>query len=125
MKCTIIAELEVTPNYLSLKPDKKGLVKQMLTLTTQKKDLQVEDVTFKENQKSVDQQGWQTTLPLRFAYKFAKSTEPQKGDLLKYQLDISLTTQDSVPTYGVFTIKTNHPKKKEVTLSGVILEPEK
>lgn len=115
----------MTPNYLSLKPDRKGMVKQTLTLSTQKTDLEVQDFIFKENQKSGDQQGWQTTLPLRFAYKFAKSTEPQKADIVKYQLDISLTTQDSVPTYGVFTIKTNHPKKKEVTLSGVILDREK
>jgi hypothetical protein len=126
LKCTILAELDVDPKYLSLKPDKKGMIQQTLSLTTQKKDLAVLDVTFLENSKPAENaNNWQAALPIRFAYKLAKNPAPLADGYLKYQLDISLTAQDSTALYGNFTIKTNHPKKSELTLSGTILERDK
>lgn len=127
LKCNILAELEVEPQYLSLKPDKNKMVKQTLTLTTQKKDLEVLDVTFLENSNkpAENSSNWQAALPLRFAFKLAKDSVLQANNYLKFKLEVSFTAQNSAPVYGTFTIKTNHPKKKELTFSGAILEPEK
>ena len=124
---TIQTELEVSPAYLSLKPDKKGMIKQTLTITTQKKDLQVLEFSFKEQGKP-DNNGvgnWQVSLPLRFTTELTKVDTVLSDGYLKYQLDVSLSLENNQITYGTFTLKTNHPKKEEITLNGVILEQEK
>ncbi len=127
LSCTILAELEVSPMYLSLKPDKKGIIKEVLTLTTQKKDLQVLDFIFTENE-TPDSKGisnWQVSLPINLLTKLTKVDTALADGYVKYQLEISLSATDNKVMYGKFTMKTNHPKKKEVILNGVILEQEK
>jgi hypothetical protein len=124
--CTIRSELGVEPGYLSITPDKNGDIKQVLKLTTQKKDLKVLEVRFVEQQKS-DGKGaaWQAALPLKFTFKLTKTDTTLADDYIAYQLEISLHLEENKTLYGNFTIVTNHPKKKEISLSGVILEKAK
>lgn len=122
--CTIRAEIGVEPGYLSLTPDKNGDIKQELTLTTEKKDLKVLDVRFVSQKKSDGKEtaAWQAELPIRFTFELTKTDTVLADNYLAYQLDISLHLEESKAMYGSFTIVTNHPKKKELSLNGVILE---
>ncbi len=124
--CTIRPELSIEPAYLSLQPDQNGKAQQKLSVTTQKKDLKIQEVFFKENEKS-DSKGadWKATLPMQFAFELAKTDTVLPDGYMVYNLNISLTLAEDKTTYGNFTIKTNHPKKKEVTFTGVILERRK
>ena len=127
LACTIRSELEIEPPYLSLRPDKNGLIRQSLTITTPKKDLKVLEFSFKENAKSNDLKGtnWQTALPLQFKTELTGTDSTDAEGYLKYRLDISLSLKDNAAAYGQFILKTNNPKKNEVVLTGVILEQEK
>ena len=126
LQCTIREELGIEPRYISLKPDDNGALKQTLTLTTQKADLQVSGVTFNEHEKKGAQTtNWQKSLPIHFKYELTKSDKPLQDGYLEYKLDVSLATPLEKTTYGEFTITTNHPKKPEATLTGVILEKSK
>ncbi|MBN1756947.1 MAG: hypothetical protein JW863_01430 [Chitinispirillaceae bacterium] len=121
MGCIIRAELGVEPGYLSMTPDANGDIKQELTLTTEKNDLSVSEVRFLENSNSSNPgTKWQTELPLAFKFKLTKG-EKQSDDYIAYKLEISMHIDTASPIYGQFTIVTNHPKKKEVTLQGAIL----
>lgn len=119
---TIRSQVGVEPSYLSLKPDSTGLIKQTLNLTTLKKDLKVTDVIFKENENS-NQQGvnWQVSLPMHLTYKLWEPDTVFADGYIRYKLSISANVKDNKTTYGQFVITSNHPDKKELTLSGVIL----
>jgi len=124
---TIRAELAVEPSYLSLRPNKKGTVQMTLTVTTQKKDLVIKSVAFKEHKKpGAPMDAWQTELSMPFNFKLEKTDTKLDDGYIEYKLNISTTVpEDHATTYGNFTIETNHPKKKDVELRGVILELEK
>ena len=128
LSCKIPIELEIEPNYVSMRPDKNGMIKQTLTVTTQKKDLQILEFTFNEYGRSElkAEPAWQTSLPLRFTTKLTKIDTVTAEGYLKYHLDISLMIKDNATAInGSIKVITNHPKKQEVALSGVILEQEK
>ncbi|MBN1577002.1 MAG: hypothetical protein JW913_10645 [Chitinispirillaceae bacterium] len=122
--CTIHAELEIEPAYISLKPDKNGMTKQTLTVITAKKDLQILEVSFTEQEKpgNKDRTNWQVALPILFTSVVTKIDSVAIDGYLKYRLDISQTFNYTTPVYGNFTVKTNHPKKREVAINGVIHE---
>ncbi|MBN1307265.1 MAG: hypothetical protein JXA18_05075 [Chitinispirillaceae bacterium] len=122
--CTIHAELEIEPKYLSLRPDKYGMVKETLTVLTSKKDLQVLEVSFMEQERFGNQEktGWQTTLPILFTHALTKPDSSDAEGYLRYRLAISQALNYTTPVYGSFTVRTNHAKKQEVVVNGVILE---
>jgi hypothetical protein len=123
--CTIRADIDVEPGYLSLTPDKNGDITQELTLTTEKTGLAVSEVRFVENSRpSSPGSNWQADLPLMFKSKLSKG-EKQSDGYFAYTLEISFHIDGTSPLYGQFTIVTNHPKKKEVTVHGAILEKAK
>ncbi len=119
---TIRTQIGVEPSYLSLKPDSTGLIKQTLNLITLKKDLKITDVIFKENDNS-SRQGvnWQVSLPMHLTYQLWEPDTVFADGYMRYKLSISATVTENQTTYGQFVITSNHPDKKELALSGVIL----
>ncbi len=122
LAATIRPELGIEPGYLSLQPDREGKVSQTLTITTMKKDLGIESVTFKEQEKLGEKgENWRASLPLHFKHDLKPGKLLPDG-YTEYKLDISLQVPEGGLLSGDFVFKTNHPKKKEATLTGVILE---
>lgn len=121
------SELAVEPSYLSVRPSSKGTVQQSLTLTTQKKKLEIKEVSFKENKRSnKGMAAWQADLSIPFNFKLEQTDKKLEDEYIEYKLDISTTIPDDhKTTYGNFIILTNHPKKKEIELRGVIMAPQK
>ena len=112
----------VDPSYISVTPDKNGDIKQELTLSTQKADLIVTDVRFVENSKGGNPgTNWKEDLPMVFTSKLTKTDKKTDDGYVTYKLDISLNLAENEPIYGQFTIVTNHPKKRELTIPGTIL----
>lgn len=126
LKCTIRSLLGFEPGYLSLKPDKNGYVHRTLTVTTRKKDLVIKDVVFQEHKgRSNRGTNWQDKLPLHLNSKLTRSDTTFEDGYVQYKLDLTLQVPDDhTTTYGEFTVKSNHPKRNEVTLKGVILKKE-
>ena len=127
LQFTIRAELAVEPSYLSIRPDKKGNSGISLKLTTQKKDLVIESVSFKEHKKTGKaMDAWQTALPMPLNFKLEQTDTKLEDGYIEYSMEISTSVpEDHKTTYGNFILKTNHPKKKEVELRGVIMEIKK
>jgi hypothetical protein len=95
-------------------------------VTTQKKDLLIKDVEFYERNKPDPGASWQEKLPLHLTHKLVKSDTTLEDGFLQYKLDLMLQLPDNYQTtYGEFTITSNHPKKTEVTLKGVLLKNKK
>jgi hypothetical protein len=124
---TIRSELGVEPSYLSIRPGAKGTVHQSLTLTTQKKNLEIKEVSFKESTRpGKGMNAWQADLSIPFNFKLEPTDKKLDDDYIEYKLDISTTVpEDHKTSYGNFIILTNHPKKKEIEVRGVIMEPQK
>lgn len=124
--CNLRAELNIEPQYLHLVADKSGNVTQTFTIVTNKADLVVSDVKFKEDAKNGDQGvAWQNDLPITFSHTLTKTANVHPDGFVEYTLATSLTLPANSATnmYGKFNIATNHPKKSSIELSATIETP--
>jgi hypothetical protein len=119
--CIIRSDLSIEPSYIRITADKNGMVSQTLTVTSNKKDLQILDVNFLEDEKAGSSNlTWQNNLPIVFVHKVVKTDKVLPDGFTEYTLDISSTIKDTYSVYGKFNFKTNYPGKDLVTLTGVI-----
>lgn len=119
--CTIRADLSIEPSYIRMTRDKSGTAKITLKITSNKKDLNITEALFKEDEKSGDTPGaWQKNLPIILGYTLTPSNVKLPDDFTEYKIDITAKVQDEFAVYGKFIFKTNYPGKEELSYSGVI-----
>jgi hypothetical protein len=110
--------VDASPAYLTLNKNSSGALAGEVTLTTAKTDLAVTEVNFVSNNQGATD--WQANLPIPIQFKLTK-IEPAKNDTTpRYKLSLSLELDNSDFRYGDFIIKTNHPKKPEIKLGGML-----
>ncbi|MDO5576229.1 MAG: DUF1573 domain-containing protein [Fibrobacter sp.] len=118
---TIKEDLRVTPNYITIKkPSGNNAWKTTLTINTNKKDLKINEVSFVSHDQSNKGPSWQASLPVNFDYTLRKLDKQESDDYFAFNLDLSVMFAGESTTHGKFIIKTNHPKKPEVTINGFI-----
>jgi hypothetical protein len=117
----IKSELDYSPQFIRLSAAAgKELVTEVI-LSTEKKDFTVTEVTFKPRD-SGSSQGpeWQSALPIYVNFSIAKPDSVKADGYYDYKLKVTSSYNESGSRHGEFIIKTNHPKRKELTVPGMI-----
>lgn len=118
---TIRAQISIDPTYISLEPDSAGHTSIMLKLSTDMKDFKVTEVTFVENSRSdPNEPSWQAKLPTYLKFSLGKPEVVKTDGIFVYPLNASLDYKGSASKYGSFILKTNNPKKNEVSIPGIL-----
>lgn len=121
MKGIVKEAVSVSPDYIQVTRDAQGKYEFLLTLTSEKANLKIEEVVFKNNQAPSDKvPTWQKDLPIPVNFSLVKDSVVQKTDHA-YTVKIMLNYSESANKSGDFIIKTNHPDAPEVKVSGTIL----
>jgi hypothetical protein len=113
---TIKSYIDVDPVSIVLPTMKNKDTVQNVTLATEKADLTVSGVFFEVN--NAQASGWQPVLPVKF--KFRKNTGKVSKGLSTYTVTLFYIPVEKESRYGKFVLKTNHPKKPEFKISGVL-----
>jgi hypothetical protein len=113
--------VELSSKYLDIRPDKEGKWSTEVVLSSTKKDLSVSQISFiPRDGQSSQVPVWQSNLPILFTYQLTKPDSLKADGYYDYKLKISLNYNEKTNRYGDIIIKTNHPKKPEVTVSGMV-----
>jgi hypothetical protein len=115
IEATIQAIIDISESYLNLAgTDLKS--PRTIYLSSKKNDLKVSDVSFKSNETS-GAPTWQSEIPL--SHKWIPTDSIRTDGYRVFKLEVfSANVEKTIP--GEFIIKTNHPDKPEITLSGNI-----
>jgi hypothetical protein len=124
IKGVVKVPVSVMPQYIQLKASPNGVFETELTVTSEKKDLEILDVNFMANASSdgaaSQQTAWQNNLPIHCSYKTVRPEKPKGDGAWEYKCTVSLNLSPAKAQYGDFIIKTNHPDMPEVKITGVI-----
>jgi hypothetical protein len=120
MKGVIKEAVSVSPEYVQINKDKNGKFETTITLTSEKADLKIEEVTFKESPQPTDKlPAWQKDLPLPVTFSVIKDSLAQKTDHV-FTVKISVGFSGSGNKSGEFIFKTDHPDAQEVKAQGFL-----
>jgi hypothetical protein len=122
LKGFVKVAVAVSPQYIQMKKGATGKPECNLTLTTEKADLQVKDVTFSSNTQSgaAAQSAWQSKLPIYLVFKLTKPEKPKDDGSWEYKLVVTLAADLPQNQYGEFVVTTNHPEAQELKENGLI-----
>jgi hypothetical protein len=121
IKGTVKVPLAITPEYVQMRKV-DGKYKADISLTTEKADLKVNDVTFKSNSGSAPQgqNAWQNNLPLHCQFTLTKPEKPNNDGAWDYKLETIYSGDATETKFGEFVITTNHPDAQELKANGTI-----
>lgn len=120
MKGLIKEAVSVSPDYIQINKDKDGKFEAVVTLTSEKADLKLEEVSFKENAAPTDKlPDWQKDLPIPASFSVVKDSTTQKGDHV-FSVKITINYGKTGNKPGEFIFKTNHPDAQEVKAQGYL-----
>lgn len=117
IKANIQAIIEVSENYLALNM-KDIKTPQTLYLASKKSDLKVIEISYKNNE-SQQSQSFLSKIPLPIKFDWIPTDSTRSDSCRVFKLNIFAPSLNET-TYGEFVIKTNHPKKPEINLRGII-----
>lgn len=116
ISASIQSVIDVSEQYVNLNSSNPA-VPHTIILTSLKKDLKVSAVEFNQSQSADDK--WQSKVPIAipFTLEATDSLRPDKSKVYKLNLTVPKANQQFT---GNLVIKTNHPEKPEITISGII-----
>jgi hypothetical protein len=122
LKGFIKVAVSVSPQYILVKKTASGAMQCDVTLTSEKPDLLVKNVTFTANSQAPasEQSAWQNKLPVYIVFKLTKPEKPKDDGAWEYKLVLSCDAGIPQNQYGEFVITTNHPEAQEIKESGMI-----
>jgi hypothetical protein len=117
---TLRTVIESSKRELRLISTDQKVWSDTFTLSTEKKDLTIKELTFKPyNDGQQSTPAWQSDLKIYPKYTFSKS-DSTSGKYTIYSVKILFEAKDSEPKFGEFLFKTNHPKMPEIKIAGAI-----
>ena len=114
---TIKTLIDISDSYLNLNASNVN-IPHSVYLSSKKSDLNISEILFKLNGSS-DVPEWQSSIPLSLKYKWAPTDSVRSDSCRVFKLDI-FTPDIEKTVSGEFIIKTNHPDKSEIKLTGNI-----
>jgi hypothetical protein len=113
---TITSLIHFEPESIVLPTMGNNDTVQEITLVTGKHDLLITEVAFELDNPPVE---WLSRVQLR--YVFDKNCKKDSAGLYVYKLKVFYNpVQKGLSGYGKFVLKTNHPDKHEVKISGTL-----
>ena len=121
LKWVIKAYVKITPTYLQINKTKNNTYEAEVTLSSEKADLKLLDVSFKSNEAQAPNKmpSWQEELPVHLSWVLLKDTVMQ-GEMHDFKFLITASYGGATNKNGEFFFKTNHPEAPEVKVSGLI-----
>ncbi|MBN1128842.1 MAG: DUF1573 domain-containing protein [Chitinispirillaceae bacterium] len=111
----LVAYIDVdVPSIVLPTPEKKDTAATVV-LSSGRNDLQIKNVRFDLDKPPAL---WQSSLPVPFRFE-ATSRKNKQGRWL-YKVRVSYVPVEKESQYGSFVLVTNHPRKPEVKIAGVI-----
>jgi hypothetical protein len=118
---TIVKVIETSEISVSFRKDRPGEI-HPITLACEKKDLKITGVTFtEENSGGNSGSDWMKQIPIDIKFTFTPTDSIQPNGFKVYKLAL-VTPAIATEMYGKLFIKTNHPDKPELQLSGNIVD---
>ncbi len=118
----ILSVINISSRFIHLRPDTGGNFSGTLTLNTEKKNLSVKEITFKEHKSSGPE--WQQEPILYLKHSMTRTDTADSDEYYTYTLNYSLDITPAKRLSGTFALKTNHPKKDNIDIRGMISPPE-
>lgn len=116
----ILSDIHLSHRFIHLKPDTNGKFVGSLTLSTEKKGLQIREITFKQKKKKNTPE-WQLDPEIVFKHSMTTADSVDADGYYAYSLHFSCTiTPPPEISSGSFILKTNHPKRETIKLRGMI-----
>jgi hypothetical protein len=121
MKWVIKAFVKISPTYLEFLKNKSGDFGAEVTLSSEKADLKLLEVSFRSNAEQAPNKmpAWQEELPVHLSAVLLKDTVMQ-AKMHDFKFKITATYGDTKSKNGEFLFKTNHPDAPEVKANGLI-----
>jgi hypothetical protein len=114
----ILTLINMHPKSFVLKPDEKENIENKLTLSTEKRNLQILEMTFEKSKTSTPT--WQEEPPLTINYQLTRSDTADADGYYTYSLNFSFIYAPSETISGYFYLNTNHPEMKTIKIRGII-----
>ncbi len=115
----ILAIVNVSPRSLIIKPNEKSTkIEKRLTLTTEKRDFTVKDITFEKSKKKTPM--WQKDALFDIKHNITRSDSADSDGYYSFYVDISFDYTPKETLSGYFYLKTNHPKQETIQIRGII-----
>lgn len=109
----------VDKSYIRLKSTAND--SEIVKLESQKSDLKIKEVIFNPDKSDHSTPLWAANTPLVMNYSLKKEPEVKgSGGYEKYTLILKTASPVDFTRHGRFLIKTNHPKRKEIQIRGMI-----
>jgi len=119
---TLKPEIQVSTNYIRLKTGDDGkATSQEIILTTEKEHLKIKEVVFKPYNRDESESAWQKDLSFYPKFELKKvGKNKDDNSYIDYSLQLTMPYKETGSKHGKFFIKTNHPKKEEIEVSGLV-----
>lgn len=116
------AEVEVSPEFVEMSTaSEKEKLQAELKITSTVEDLKISEVSFKSYDEAKSGPSWQSALPIYITYELSgPKKDPGIENSYSYKLKLSTGALNGGTQQGRFTIKTNHPRKPEIPVEGIL-----
>lgn len=106
------------PKSLVLQPDQSGKVEKILALSTEKRNLQILDMSFDKSKSTTP--AWQAGPPFGIEYSLTRSDTADIDGYFSYSLDYSFSYAPEKTASGYFYLNTNHQKVETLKIRAII-----
>ena len=117
---TIKSDINYTPGYIRMMAKPGDQWSEEIVLSTNKKDFKVTEIAFKPADSRPNGPEWQASMPIFIDHKVTKSDSINADGYIDYRVTLSISFKETETKHGEFVIKTNHPKKGELKIPGMI-----
>ncbi|MBN1981330.1 MAG: DUF1573 domain-containing protein [Chitinivibrionales bacterium] len=119
----ILSAINVSDRYLHLTP-KNGVIQATITLSTQKKDFEIQTLRFVPTQ-TVSTPGWQAEPAYVGKYTLTlKSSTPDSDGYYTFEMQLTFSMDPTQSISGNYVITTNHPQMAEISIYGLVMVDE-
>ncbi len=116
----ILTDIHLSHRFIHLKPDTNGKFVGHITMSTEKKDFKIKEITFGQKKKK-DAPEWQLADDILLNHTVTCSDSTDGDGYFTYSLNFSCNISPPPEILsGSFIFKTNHPKRETIKLRGMI-----
>jgi hypothetical protein len=119
MRFKLIPLIGVVTNFISMTSTSSDSGRMADILTSQKKDLAIRKIRFKQEE-TPGQPFWEQGQSVDVKYTVKRAEKPTSEGFWEYTLSLAAKTNNDNPIRGDFIFETNHPKKPELKIKGIL-----
>lgn len=114
----ILSVINLSHRFIHLRQDSTRKLTGSLELSTEKPDLIIKEISFKEQKSS--KPSWQKEPILYLKYSMTRADSADVDGYYAYSLKFSIDIAPPERLSGMFTFNTNHREREKITIRGMI-----